>query len=152
MRKYGKRYFISLLASSIVMYGLSYCWHGLFLNDYQLIQYPLGIFLAAAAVAYLMIGALLGRLFIAPQLDRVSRHPLLRGPVAGVLTGVAVYVLALVIGVTYNKELDLKFIVMDVVWQAIEQAIGGFVTGLVYMFVYEPFYIPQEAEHQDDLP
>lgn len=141
---------IGWLASSIVMFGLSYLWHGVFLNDYELIQYPKGIFISASAIVYLFIGLLLSRIFIADFLDKISRHPLLRGPAAGFAAGIMVYLIALVIGVTYNKGLDMKYIVMDVVWQGVEQAIGGLFVGLSYMFIFEPFIRHDIPEGTDE--
>jgi hypothetical protein len=139
-----KRFFIGWLVSSLTMFGLSYVWHGLFTNDYQLINYPLGIYLIAAAIAYLFIGFLVSVAFTFSIFDRVSRHPLGRGPVAGFLCGILVYIIALVVQVTFNKYLDLKILLFDLTWQGIEQAMGGFAVGIVSMFVFEPLPEVQE--------
>lgn len=133
--------------SSIFMFGLSYLWHGLVLNDYSLISYPIGIYLASAGVVYLVIGFLLNRIFIAEFLDRYSTRAVPRGLLAGVSLGIIVYMTALVIGVTFTKGLDLKYLVLDVIWQAIEQCCGGLVVGLVYLLVFE--FIPQPIEEED---
>ena len=137
MAKYGKRFLIGWIISSLSMFGLSYLWHGVFLNDYQLITYPLGIYLVCAAVAYLLIGFLVSRAFIIEYFDKVTRHPLGRGPFIGFICGVLVYIIATVVHVTFNKDMDLKYLFLDIFWQGVEQAFGGLMIGIVYMLVYE---------------
>ncbi len=136
--------------SSIVMFALSYLWHGVILNDYKLISYPIGIYLVSAGVVYLVIGFLLNRIFIAEFLDRFSEKALPRGLLTGIGLGVIVYMVALVVGVTFTKSLDVKYMALDVVWQAIEQCVGGLVVGLVYMWVFE--FIPQPIEDENENP
>jgi hypothetical protein len=152
MSKYGKRFVIGWIISSMVMFGLSYLWHGIFLNDYQLISYPLGVYLIAAAIAYLFIGFLVSRAFIIEYFDRFTRHPLLRGPAIGFACGVLVYIVATAVHVTFNKDMDLKYLVLDITWQGIEQAFGGLVIGIVYMVVFEPFPEPTSVDVEDNLP
>lgn len=134
--------------SSIVMFALSYLWHGVILNDYKLISYPIGIYLVSAGVVYLVIGFLLNRIFIAEFLDRFSEKALPRGLLTGIGLGVIVYMVALVVGVTFTKSLDVKYMALDVVWQAVEQCVGGLVVGLVYMWVFE--FIPQPLEDENN--
>lgn len=148
MKKYGKRFMLGWIFSSIVMFALSYLWHGVVLNDYSLISYPLGVYLVSAGIVYLVIGFLLNRIFIAEFLDRYSTKAVPRGLLAGVSLGVIVYMVALVVGVTFTKGLDLKYLVLDVIWQAFEQCAGGLVVGLVYLLVFE--FIPQPLEEESD--
>ena len=147
LRTYGKRFVIGWIISSVLMFGLSYIWHGVILYDYAQITYPLGIYLTASAIAYLFIGFLVNRTFVMPFFDKISHHPLLRGPAIGFACGVLVYIIATVVHVTFNKDMDLKYLVLDITWQGIEQAFGGFVVGLVYMFVYEPHPFRAEEEN-----
>jgi len=152
MGKYGKRFLIGWIISSLVMFGMSYLWHGVFLNDYQLITYPLGIYLTAAAIAYLFIGFLVSRAFILEFFDKISRHPLLRGPAIGFACGVLVYIIATAVHVTFNKDMDMKYLVLDITWQGIEQAFGGLVIGIVYMVVFEPFPNPHPSVEGEEHP
>jgi len=147
MPKYGKRFLIGWIISSLGMFGMSYLWHGVFLNDYQLITYPLGIYLVCAAIAYLLIGFLVSRAFMIQSFDKMSRHPLVRGPVIGFICGVLVYIIATVVHVTFNKDMDIKYLFLDIMWQGIEQSIGGLVIGIVYMLVYEPFHVEEVEEN-----
>lgn len=137
MRTYGKRFFIGWILCAIVMFGLSYLWHGVFLYDYDLITYNKAIYFTAASIAYIFIAFMVNRAFLIPWFDKISRHPLLRGPAVGFACGVLVYIVATVVHVTFNKDMDLKYLILDITWQGIEQAFGGFVVGLVYMLVYE---------------
>lgn len=130
------------------MFGLSYCWHGLFLNDYKLINYPIGIYLISAAIAYIFIGFLISRAFLLRFFDKISKHPLLRGPAVGFACGLLVYVIATVVHVNFTKDLDLKYLLLDITWQGIEQSVGGLLVGIIYMTVFEAFPHPAEIEEE----
>ncbi|MDA0713864.1 MAG: hypothetical protein O3B83_01240, partial [Bacteroidetes bacterium] len=45
--------------STLIMFGLSYLWHGVLLNDYVNIKYPLWLHLMLAGVVYLVIAFVL---------------------------------------------------------------------------------------------
>ncbi|MCK6641431.1 MAG: hypothetical protein L6Q81_15220 [Bacteroidia bacterium] len=146
--KYDKRFMIGWILSALTMFALSYVWHGVILNDYEILSYPFQIYLISAAVVYLVVGFLLTRIFIAEFLDRVSQKAIPRGLAAGSALGIIVYMVALVVGVTFNAGLDIKFLLLDVAWQITEQAIGGIIVGLVYIFVFEFVPMPVEQEHR----
>jgi hypothetical protein len=146
MKKYGKRFMLGWIFSSVLMFGLSYLWHGLVLNDYARITYPMGVYMVSAGIVYLVIGFLLSRIFIAEFLDRFTEKAIPRGLMAGGVLGVIVYMVALVVGVAFTPGLDMKYLLLDVAWQAIEQSVGGLIVGLVYIFVFE--YIPQPVEEE----
>jgi hypothetical protein len=146
MRLYGKRFFIGWIVSSIMMFGLSYVWHGIVLFDYEQIKYPLYIYFTAAAIAYFCIGFIVSRAFLLPSLDKVSRHPLLRGPAVGFAVGVLVYIIATAVHVTFNTDMDLKYLLLDITWQGIEQAFGGLMVGFIYIWVYEHYPVEETEE------
>lgn len=148
MIKYGRRFWISWLTSALAMYGLSYFWHGIFLNDYKIMHFPQGIFLAASAVVYLFISLLITRFFISKLLDRISRQPLVRGMATGFGMGILVYFIVLVAGVSFSRDESMQDLLLDLVWQPVEQTIGGAIVGLVYMFVYEP--IPDKIRPEEE--
>ena len=116
------------------------------MNDYSMINYPLGIYLVSASVVYLVIGFLLNRIFVAEFLDRFTEKPIVRGLFSGIALGIIVYMVALVVGVTFTQGLELKYLVFDIVWQTIEQCVGGLVVGLVYFWVFE--HQPQGVEEE----
>jgi hypothetical protein len=147
MQIYGKRFMIAWITSAVVMFGCSYLWHGVVLNDYARISYPRGIFLIAAACVYLFMAFLLTRLYHIRLLDKISFHPLVRGPLAGAVTGLMVYMMAIVVGVTASYGADFQYMLFDVIWQVIEQSIGGLVTGLVFFFIYEAGPAPERVKN-----
>src|SRR5687768_11411061 len=52
----NKRFFISWIGSSVVMFALSYLWHGILLNDFKILAntFPLSVFLTFAGIVYLI--------------------------------------------------------------------------------------------------
>jgi MFS family permease len=147
MKKYGKRFMIGWILSSILMFAVSYVWHGIVLNDFARISYPFEIYMISAGVIYLVIGFLMSRIFIAEFLDRYSEKAVPRGLMTGTATGVIVFMSTLVFGVSFSTIADPKMLLMDFVWQAVEQTIGGLTIGLVYMLVFEMIPHPIEEEN-----
>jgi MFS family permease len=147
MKKYGKRFMLGWILSSILMFATSYLWHGVVLNDFERISYPFEIYLVSAGVVYLVIGFLMSRIFIAEFLDRYSEKAVARGLLTGIVMGVIVFMSALVFGVSFSSITDLKFLVLDFVWQVVEQTVGGLAVGLIYLLVFE--FIPQPMEEEN---
>ena len=132
-----KKFFFSWLVSSVVMFSLSYLWHGILLNDFQRLSYPKEIFLTGSIITYLILGFLLTRIYQMKFPKYISRKPLLRGIISGALLGIATYIIAMVIGVSFSNELTPKYILFDLLWQAVEQTFGGIAVGMVYISIYE---------------
>lgn len=135
------------ILSSILMFTVSYVWHGVFLNDFERISYPFEIYLISAGVVYFVIGFLLSRIFIAEFLDRYSEKAVPRGLLTGIGMGVIVFMSALVFGISFSSITDPVFLVMDFVWQVVEQTVGGLAVGLVYLLVFE--FVPQPMEEEN---
>ena len=53
----------------------------------------------------------------------------------GAAFGFALYMITLVIGVSFTRTMTLGNIMFDCGWQMVEQAIGGAVVGLASVFV-----------------
>ena len=53
---FSRRYLLPWLISAIVMFGLSYLWHGLLLRDLQELKVPLGLYLGLSGLVYLVVG------------------------------------------------------------------------------------------------
>jgi len=132
-----KKFFLSWLFSSVIMFSLSYAWHGIFLNDLQRLSYPLEFFLTGAILVYLLLGFLLTKIYQFKYPVRIARRPIIRGIISGVLLGVLAYLSALVIGVSFSSELTPLQILFDMGWQVAEQTIGGIAVGIVYIWIYE---------------
>jgi len=135
----NKRFFISCLASSLVMFLLSYVWHGVILTDFSRLSYSKHLFLFFAALVYLMIGFVVSKAIDLKILEKnFKRKPVVRGLISGALCGVAFFLVATVVGVSFSTGSRLENMLLDVTWQTIEQSLGGVVVGLTHIFVYDP--------------
>jgi hypothetical protein len=138
----GKRFYISWIISSLVMFLLSYAWHGIFLTDFSRLTYPKEIFFLAAAFVYMIIGFVVAKAINVSFLEeRFKRKPMLRGIIAGAVCGFAFFLIATVVGVSFSTGSKLENILLDVSWQVVEQALGGLVVGVVHIFVFDPSLI-----------
>jgi hypothetical protein len=133
----AKRFFLSWLFSSIVMFLLSYLWHGIILNDLQRLNYPIEIFLTGAVFTYLLLGFLLTKIYLMKFPPAIAKKPLLRGIISGALLGMTTYVVAMVVGVSFSTQLKPEYILFDLLWQTTEQTFGGITVAFVYIWIYE---------------
>lgn len=135
----SKRFFISCLASSLVMFLLSYVWHGLVLTDFSRLSYSKHLFLFFAAIVYLIIGFVVSKSIEFKILEKhFKRKPVIRGAISGAICGLAFFLIATVVGVSFSTGSRLENMLLDVSWQIIEQTVGGVVVGLTHIFVYDP--------------
>lgn len=134
-----KRFFISWIASSVVMFALSYLWHGVFLTDFSRLSYPKEIFLVIAALVYLIIGFVAAKAIDIKLLEKYFRRkPFLKGTISGAGLGFILFLISTVVGVSFSTGSKLENLLLDVFWQAIEQGIGGLVVGIAHFFVFDP--------------
>ena len=133
-----KRFFISWLVASAVMFMLSYLWHGIILNDYSRLSYPTQLFLIFSSIVYLIIGFVVAKAIDIQFLETYfKRKPILRGALCGAACGLLFFLMATVIGVSFSTGANVKNLLFDVTWQILEQSIGGVMVGLVHIFVYD---------------
>lgn len=64
-----------------------------------------------------------------------EKSPLLRGALVGGISGACIYIMAVVVGVSYSASHSIEHILLDFSWQIVEQAIGGMIVGLVHFYV-----------------
>jgi hypothetical protein len=140
--KLGLRFFLSWVVSAIVMFSLFYSWHGIFLNDFKRIQFPLFWFVTFAAFTYLIFGAGIYFLFES-QLLRKIRNFFLRGLTCGVLAGFSLFMIATIVNISLTRHLSMQHLMIDCVWQVSEQSIGAMVIVLFKIFV--PESMPERA-------
>lgn len=140
----AKKFFISWIFASLVMYILSYVWHGIVLNDFNFLSYPVSVYLSFAAFVYLLAGAIMAKVFTFSFVEKIAKNRLVRGAVSGAVFGIVFYLFALVFGISFSKSLTLEYIVFDLSWQVVEQCIGGFVIGLVHVLVWDDSMIKIE--------
>lgn len=128
------------------MFTASYVWHGVILNDYERLSYPKEIFLSIASVVYLVIGAIVAHAYSGDYFKKIIKSPLLRGLITGGICGFTIYLVSLVVGITFSSSLSLKYIIVDLTWQAIEQGVGGFVVGYVHLISeHHPWFRTEQA-------
>lgn len=127
------KFFVSWLVCSLAMFGLSYAWHGMVLNDLIRISYPVDIFLAILSVVYLGIGLFITVLTYALKKIKDSFK---YGIAVGAAAGVFIYAVAFILGVSFYTAVDFKMILFDLGWQTFEQAFGGLLCGWTYRFMY----------------
>ncbi len=132
-----KSFSFSWLLSSLVMFGISYVWHGVILNDLARLSYPKEIYLTGSVITYLILGFLSTKIFLMKFPKNITKKPLLRGIISGIMLGIATYVVTLVVGVSFNTTLTTQYILFDLLWQTIEQMLGGITVAFVYISIYE---------------
>src|SRR5688572_19098008 len=135
--KLGLRFFLSWIFSAIVMFTLFYVWHGIFLNDFKRIQFPLGWFVSFAALTYLIFGAVIYFLYEAEIMKRI-RSFFARGLVVGVIAGFSLFMIATIVNISLTKHLSMQHLMMDCIWQISEQIVGAMVVVLYKIVIHEP--------------
>lgn len=140
-----KRFFISWIASSIVMFALSYVWHGIFLTDFSRLTYPKEVFLIIAVFVYLIIGFVMAKAIDVKMLDKhFKRKPIIRGAISGAAVGFTLFLVSTVVGVSFSTGSKLENLLLDVSWQTVEQCMGGVVVGVAHFFVFDPSAIAED--------
>jgi hypothetical protein len=140
--KLNLRFFLSWISSAIVMFILFYIWHGIFLNDFKRIQFPLTWFIAFAAFTYLIFGAGIYFLYESHFMKKI-RNFLVRGLLCGAIAGFSLFMMATIIHISLTTNLSAKHLLMDCIWQITEQVLGAMVVVLFKVVIHEP--IPEHA-------
>jgi TRAP-type mannitol/chloroaromatic compound transport system permease small subunit len=106
----------------------------------------LGLYLALAAIVYLVIGLILTiGVHKAVQYEYVS----LKGPfpltsaLMGTAVGFFVYLVIFVMGMTFTKH-GIMHVVVDIVWQMFEQGVGGLAVSLGIIWDMHKRFLEQE--------
>ncbi len=137
------------LLASAVMYGLSYLWHGILLNDLQDLRIPLTLYFILAAVVYLVLGLILTiGTHKAIQYEVISlkgAFPAMCMLLAAVV-GFFVYLVIFVLGMSFAKS-GAMHVVVDALWQMVEQAVGGLMVSLGIIYDMHKRFLEQEQAH-----
>ena len=115
------------------MYGVSYVWHGMVLNDFLKISYPKDVFLIIAAGVYFGIALMITILTYALKKIKDSFR---YGIAVGAGLGIFIYAIAFLLGISFNAVVDPKMIAFDLAWQTFEQGFGGLLCGYTYRTLY----------------
>ncbi|MBS1651952.1 MAG: hypothetical protein JSU07_08090 [Bacteroidetes bacterium] len=143
--KIGLRFFVSWIGSSILMFSLFYLWHGVFLNDFQRIMFPLTWFIVFAAFTYLILGAVIYFLFESQFLKPI-RGDFSRGLLTGIISGFCLFMIVTVLNFSLTKNLKPEHLIIDCIWQMIEQTSGALLILLFKQLIYDHDF---EKEHAD---
>lgn len=135
---YSVRFYISWIVSAILMYAAFYVWHGIFLTDLNRIEFSKALFLILAALVYLVISLVLYRTYESKLLTKYFPQPIVRGIVSGVLLGFILFSIITVLGISFTKNINITYILVDCAWQVTEQVLGGIVIGLGKIIIFEP--------------
>jgi hypothetical protein len=135
--KIGFRFYLSWIFSAIVMFTLFYVWHGIFLNDFKRIQFPLSWFVTFAAVTYLIFGAGMYLLFESGIMKKL-RNFFLRGLICGLIAGFSLFMIATIVNISLTKHLSMQHLMMDCIWQMSEQVVGAMVVVMFKIMIHEP--------------
>lgn len=138
----GKQKILSWLVSSLVMYLISYWWHGIFTFDLAKMTLGIKVYLICAAPAYLFIGFLVSKAIDLKFFEKIE-NVFMRGIVAGGLTGFLIYILSFVVDIPFAKMIEMKHLILNIAWQVVEQGIGGLIAALVI------FAVPDYHRFQD---
>ncbi len=131
----------SWLSATSVMFVLSYFWHGYLLNDLDQVSQPIPVFLALAAVVYLVIGLAVAFVF---QALNIEEKIITKGITFGVAVGFFLYLIAYVLGVSFKAD-GVEHIVIDFAWQMVETGAGGLVVAVIsWHHVYKAKLLGQD--------
>lgn len=109
---------------------MSYLWHGVLLNDYTRLDVPVPLYLALSAIVYLILGGVLTFLYHYTQTHAMRYKGLLMGSCLGFF----IYLIAFVLGVSFNQTSTIH-VVVDFVWQMVEQGVGGAFIAVLFGFL-----------------
>lgn len=135
--KLGLRFFVSWISSAVIMFTLFYIWHGIFLNDFKRIQFPLIWFVAFAACTYLIFGAGIFLLYESMIMKKI-RNFFVRGMLCGIIAGFSLFMIATIVNISLTKHLSMQHLMIDCIWQMTEQVIGAMVIVVFKVFIPEP--------------
>jgi H+/Cl- antiporter ClcA len=120
------------------MYAAFYVWHGLFLTDLNHIEFSKTLFFILAALVYLAISFVLYRTYESKLLAKYFSQPILRGIISGVILGFLLFAVITVLGISFTKNVNMTYILVDCAWQIAEQILGGIIIGLGKAIIFEP--------------
>jgi len=119
------------------MFGLFYVWHGIFVNDFKRIQFPLSWFVSFAAVTYLIFGAVIYFLYESELMKKI-RNFFVRGIICGAIAGFSLFMIATIVNFSLTNQLSIQHLMMNCVWQISEQIVGAMVMVLFKIVIHEP--------------
>lgn len=130
------QYLLPVLIGTIVMFGSSFLWHGIILNDFDRLEISQFTFFAFLFLFYLCLSTCFTFLF--RHLTDKLQYTAVRITI-GVITGFLLYLFAYLMGVTFQAGGGMKHLVVDFGWQMMEQGVGAFVIGALVITTKKVF-------------
>lgn len=135
--RYTLRFYLSWIIGAIAMYVAFYVWHGVILNDFKQIRFPMVWFVLLSAFAYLIISYILYRVFETKILSFFD-NIIFRGFLTALVVGVSLFAIMTVLHISFTKNMTSTYLITDFFWQIIEQSIGALLIVLGKQFIFEP--------------
>lgn len=114
---------ISVLLGALVMFFLSYTWHGVLLNDFKFLQYDRNIFLGLLALLYLFIS---GGISFVLMLYKPEEYKSFKHISIGIIVGFIINLIIFVLGLSLAGK-GLANNVINFTWQMFEQGFGALI-------------------------
>lgn len=134
------------LLAAVVMFGVSYLWHGVILKDLQDLQIPLTLYLVLSGIVHLCIGLVLTiGTHKAIEYEWIS----LKGPfplmtfLIGSASGFFVFLVIFILGISFTKG-GVVHVVVDILWQMLEQGLGGLAVSLGIIYDMRQSFLEDE--------
>lgn len=70
---------------------------------------------------------------------------MMRGVASGIILGFILFAIITVLGISFTKNVNLTYILVDCAWQVAEQTLGGLIIGLGKILIFEP--TPEMVRH-----
>ena len=123
----GMRYIVASILGALIMFGMSYTWHAVILNDFSKINLPPAVFYSLLIFVYLVISLVLSIVF--DHFYKYFSSTFIKFSV-GAVVGFFLYLIAFTLnfGLAHSQ---MKHLVIDFTWQMLEQGMGALVVGLV---------------------
>lgn len=131
-----RAFMVPWLLSALVMYALSYIWHGIALTDLQELKIPIWLYLLLSALVYLLIAMgvklAIHHCIIHEWISLKRAFPLM-SILIGAVVGFVVYLIVFILGMSFASR-DVMHIAVDILWQMVEQGVGGLMVslGIIY--------------------
>jgi uncharacterized membrane protein YccC len=143
-----RAFMVPWLLSAVVMYALSYLWHGIALTDLQELKIPLWLYLSLSAVVYLLIALgikmAIHHCIIHEWISLKRAFPLMSTAI-GAVVGFVVYLIVFILGMSFASR-EVVHIAVDILWQMLEQAMGGLMVSLGIIYdMHRSFFDAERA-------
>lgn len=142
--RYTLRFFLSWIIAAVFMYAAFYVWHGVVLNDFKQIQFPIIWFVILSAFAYLVISYLLYRVF-ETRIISFFDNLFMRGFISALIVGISLFAIMTVLHISFTKNVTSTYLITDFFWQIVEQSIGAVFIVLGKVLIFEPEFEHEEA-------